>query len=255
MAGFTLKLLFCLWAALMLGAPSPAMGARSLRQVATDSQAPAPLRPRSTEDRARPSGGSRPVKPATVAPKSPPTSPKPAAASPKSPAKTSKPPTAAPKSPAAAPKPAKTAPKSPAATPKPATAAPKSPAATPKPATAGPKSPAATPEPNTAAPKSPAAMPQLTPDTPSATFRPPPAAPKSPLQPPASPAATLPKTSGATGTCGAAHANLAAACPHDGQTYNVCLGGNARSGCRIVSKGNFPSADCSVTCTFSSAAT
>ena len=35
MAGLTLKLMFCLWAALMLGAPSPALGARSLRQVAT----------------------------------------------------------------------------------------------------------------------------------------------------------------------------------------------------------------------------
>ena len=35
MAGHMLKLLFCFWAALMLGAPSPAMGARSLRQVAT----------------------------------------------------------------------------------------------------------------------------------------------------------------------------------------------------------------------------
>ena len=35
MAGLMLKALFCLWAALMLSAPSPALGARSLRQVAT----------------------------------------------------------------------------------------------------------------------------------------------------------------------------------------------------------------------------
>ena len=35
MAGLMLKAMFCFWAALMLGAPSPAMGARSLRQVAT----------------------------------------------------------------------------------------------------------------------------------------------------------------------------------------------------------------------------
>ncbi|BDA51268.1 hypothetical protein COCOBI_18-1450 [Coccomyxa sp. Obi] len=46
--------------------------------------------------------------------------------------------------------------------------------------------------------------------------------------------------------------DLVTGCPQDGQKYAVCMGGNAKGGCKLESQGLFPQADCAFSCWFQS---
>ncbi|BDA51269.1 hypothetical protein COCOBI_18-1460 [Coccomyxa sp. Obi] len=61
---------------------------------------------------------------------------------------------------------------------------------------------------------------------------------------------TVYKAAGAQPVMGS---DLVSGCPHDGQKYAVCMGGNAKGGCKLESQGLFAPADCAFSCWFQSA--